>query len=302
MKVLKTIGLVFAKIGLVITILLFMLSLSTSFVLENGISSLLVNALPTVGESIQRNEGVNTEQVSEIDIGEVYNQILNELGITEEQLAVILESDVAKDLVNEFVEDVLEDISTGDTSDFDLGEKVLDFVEDNQSEIETLIGQPLPMEKIEKFATSEEVSQFNEQYKNVISNVSNTVPASVKNIVKILETFISSDFRETCLVISIVLIVVIGLLQWSLYKWIRTLGNTLLGVNIFVFIISVIGNFLSAGLTTLLNLNMSLEFGKAIISSAIAGGIGIVLLIIYVVIKKLVGKGDEVNEVSQNAC
>ena len=200
MKVLKIMGLVIAKIALVITVLLFMISLSASFVLENGISSLLLSGLPNVGENIQQRNFTAEQVVSSnqpvngVELEKVYNQVLEDLGITEEQLMKILESPVVKDLINEFVDTVLEDISTGDTSDFNLGEKILDFVEDNKSEIEELIGEEIPMEKIEEFANSKEVSEFNEQYKEAIGTVSGNIPAPVKGIVKAIENFISEDF------------------------------------------------------------------------------------------------------------
>lgn len=305
MKVLKIMGLVIAKIALVITVLLFMISLSASFVLENGISSLLLSGLPNVGENIQQRNFTAEQVVSSnqpvngVELEKVYNQVLEDLGITEEQLMKILESPVVKDLINEFVDTVLEDISTGDTSDFDLGEKILDFVEDNKSEIEELIGEEIPMEKIEEFANSKEVSEFNEQYKEAIGTVSGNIPAPVKGIVKVIENFISEDFRNICLIVGVVLLVVIALLQWSWYKWIRTLGNTIWGCGLFIFIISLFGNFFSAVLTNMLGLN-ALQFGKALGYSAITIGIGLALLVVYFVIKK-VTKGGNNNEISQNA-
>lgn len=310
MKVLRMIALVLAKIVFVVVMILFMGSLSTSYVLENGISSLLMSGLPSVGESVQHkqipitenaNVSITTEQIESIDVNGMYNELLAELGITEEQLITILESDVAKELVEEFVDVVIEDISTGEVSDFDIGEKVMTFVTDNQSEIEGLIGQPLPMEKIETFAESEEVTQFNEQYKEVITTFSNNVPAPIKNAITVIEKFISESFRLTCLIIDGVLLVLIALLQWSLYKWIRTLGNTMLGVGIFMFIISLFGNIFSAAIVNLLNID-GLSFGKAMLASGICTGVGVVLLIVYAIIKKIVGKGKkEENEVSQVA-
>lgn len=303
MKVLRILGLIFTKIALVISVLLFMLSLCTSFVLENGISSLLIGGLPNFGESLQRKELTveNVEQLEEIDLNEVYNQVLNEIGISEEQLLNILESPVAKELVSEFVDTVLEDVTSGDTSDFNLGEKVLDFVTDNQSEIESVIGEPLPMDKIENFANSDEVSNFNEQYKNVMSTVSGKIPTPLKGVIEFVEKFISEDFREGCLIIGLISIILTALLQWSLYKWIRTLGNTALGIGIFTFIISLIGNIFSSAIAALLRFGGTLGFGKAVWSSAICGGTGIILLIVYAIIKKCADKKENKNEISQNA-
>lgn len=303
MKVLRILGLIFTKIALVISVLLFMLSLCTSFVLEKGISSLLIGGLPNFGESIQRKELTveNVEKLEEIDLNAIYNDVLNKVGITEEQLLNILESPVAKELVSEFVDTVLEDVTSGDTSDFNLGEKVLDFVTDNQSEIESVIGEPLPMEKIEEFSNSSEVSKFNEQYKNVMSAVSGKIPTPLKGAIEFVEKFISEDFRVACLIVGLISLVLTVLLQWSLYKWIRTLGNTTLGVGIFTFIISLIGNIFSSAFAALLRFNGTLGFGKAVWSSAICGGTGIILLIVYTIIKKYAVKKEKENEISQNA-
>lgn len=297
MKVLRILGLIFTKLVLVVSMILFMASLSTSFVLENGISSLLISGLPNIGESVSHREMPNTEELQELDLDAIYNQVLGDLGITEDQLLKILESDVAKDLVNEFVDTVLDDIATGDASEFDVGEKVMEFVTDNQSEIESLIEQPLPMDKIEEFAQSDEVNKFNEQYKDVINTVSNNVPTSFKGTIKAVDTFISKMFRQICLLVSVCSLFLTALLQWSLYKWIRTLGNTMLGVGIFMLIVSLFGNIFSSVIVGLLNIGGTLTFGKAILSAVICTGIGIVLLIVYVIIKKCVEKKDNKDEV-----
>ena len=303
MKVLRYLGLGIAKIMFVATVLFFMLSLCASFVLENGISNLLISGLPNIGESLIHKEVAYTqEEIQELDLGEIYNQILSDIGISEEQLFNIIESPVTKELITEFVDTVLDDVVSGETSDFDVGEKVLDFVVDNQSEIESVIGEPLPMDKIEEFAESDGVSQFNEQYKNIMSTVSGKIPAPLKKIITFVEKFLSSEFRQSCLIFGLVLLVFIGLLQWSLYKWIRTLGNTLLGVSIFTFIISFFGNIFSTAITSFTGFGGTLGFGKAVGISCVGLGISVILLIIYSIIKKCVGKKEIKNEVSENAC
>ena len=290
MKILKGIILVFTKIFLIMSILLFLLSLSASYVLENGISNLLVGGLSNINTNIQYRQVEPINSIDEVELSGIYDEMLNEFGITEEQLVVILESPVVKELINEFIEIVSEDISTGDTSDFNLGTEILDFVQENKIEIEKLIDQPLPMEKIEEFANSEEVSNFNVEYKETINMVSNNVPSAFRNIIVILEKFISNDFRLGCLIISVGLIIIVALLQWSLYKWIRTLGNSILGCGIFTFIINLVGNTFSSIITSMLSINMTLQFGKSLISSGAAIGCGVILLIIYMLIKKYFNK------------
>lgn len=299
MKVLRILGLVLAEIAFVVTAILFFASLSTSLILENGISSILVGGLPKVSD-IQRRE-VEVSDVSEIDVEKVYNEVLNTLGITEEQLIQIVSSPVAKELVTEFVEEVLGDITTGDTSEFDLGQKVLDFVVEHQVELEEIIGQPIPIDKVQEFAESEEVKEFNNQYKEVLATVSGQIPEPIKKVFSTIEKFISEAFRVGCLVIGGILLVVIALLQWSWYKWIRTLGNTVLWINVMFFITSLFGGIITNMISAVSGMNAVLDFGKLTSTSAIAGGCGIILLIIYSIINNKVKKGAINNAISQNA-
>lgn len=301
MKVLKVLGLVFSSIAFSVAMILFFSSLYASYVLEDGITNFLLGGGPKIVEGIQRRE-VESIEVSEIDVEQVYNEILDSLGITEEQLIRIVSSPVVKDLASEFVDEVLNDITTGETSDFDVGKKVVDFVVEHQKEIEEVVGQPIPIDKLEEFAESEEVKNFNEQYKTVISTVSGQIPAPIKNIINTIERFISKEFRIGCLIVGGILLVLIALLQWSLYKWIRTLGNNILWLNVMYFITSLFGGIISNMISAVAGLNAAFEFGKVTTTSAVAGGIGIILLIIYAIISKNVKKGELKNAISQNAC
>ena len=301
MKVLKVLGLVFSSIAFSVAMILFFSSLYASYVLEDGITNLLLGGGPKIVEGIQRRE-VESIEVSEIDVEQVYNEILDSLGITEEQLIRIASSPVVKDLASEFVDEVLNDITTGETSDFDVGKKVVDFVVEHQKEIEEVVGQPIPIDKLEEFAESEEVKNFNEQYKTVISTVSGQIPAPIKNIINTIERFISKEFRIGCLIVGGILLVLIALLQWSLYKWIRTLGNNILWLNVMYFITSLFGGIISNMISAVAGLNAAFEFGKVTTTSAVAGGVGIILLIIYAIISKNVKKGELKNAISQNAC
>ena len=301
MKVLKVLGLVFTSIAFSVAVICFFSSLYASYVLENGISNLLLGGLPTVSQNIQRRE-VETEEITEIDVEQLYNEILDSLGITEEQLIQIVSSPVTKELASEFVEEVLSDITTGDTEDFDVGQKVLDFAIEHQGELEELIGQPIPIDKLETFAESDGVKNFNNQYKEVLSIVSGQIPTPIKKIITTIERFISREFRNGCLIVGAILLLLIALLQGSLYKWIRTLGNNILWINVMYFMTSLFGGIISNMISSVAGLNAVFEFGKVITTAAISGGVGIVLLIIYTIISKNVKKGELKNAISQNAC
>jgi lipopolysaccharide export LptBFGC system permease protein LptF len=152
---------------------------------------------------------------------------------------------------------------------------------------------------------------INEKQKAIIESASNISDDLIykinkykresETVIEFIEKFISENFRKFCLMLSLISLVLTALLQWSLYKWIRTLGNTMLGVGIFAFIISLFGNVFSSMFAALLSFGGELGFGKAVWSSVICGGVGIILLILYSIINNCVKKKEKENEISQNA-
>ena len=74
-----------------------------------------------------------------------------------------------------------------------------------------------------------------------------------------------------------------------------------MGVGIFTFIISLFGSIFSSAIVALLRFGGELGFGKAVWSSAVCGGTGILLLIVYAIINKYAKKKEKENEISANA-
>lgn len=268
MKVLKMSCLIIFKIILSIGVMCLILSFSLNGFIKGGVSSLLINN-PVSVEMFQ-NIGVDNDKVQEFVKGEE---------------------------VQEFINSYIEPLFDGgvDVENVNIGSDILRFINDNQEKIEDVIGQPLPMEKIEAYTESEEVEKINETYKEVVSEINNNVPVEVKKSISAFRYFLSNEFRLFVMVICFVSLVTVAVAQGSFYVWIRTLGNMLVWSGVLVLggslIISVIFN--------MVNTNLELDFTNGFYSSLVAIGSGILCLIIYAVIKKIVRDKNGVNKVSK---
>lgn len=311
MKILRIIGLIFTKILLGISVMLFLISLSLNHVFADGVTSFFLNGFQNVNLNIHNREISSDEQInyeqfvvegqsSNVDVNNMYVEILSQYGLTEEQVNLILDSPVAKKLISEFVGIVVEDFTSGNSEDFDIGEKALEFVEENQSELEEVIGEPLPMEKIEEFANSEEAEQINNQYKQMMTVANNSFSGPLRAIIKVMETFISTIFRTVCIGVAVILLIIIALLQWSFYKWIRTLGNTLWICGLFTIFIGFCMGLIVNNISKVFNIDELINFNSILRCNLIAVASGIILIVIYVFIKIIVKKRGDKNEISQN--
>lgn len=272
MKGLKFIGLLISKLGLSIGVMCLLLSYSLNGFINGGVTSVLVNNPMTV--EIFETSGIDTEKVQEF-----------------------VESEEIQVLIDKYVNPLLE--GNVDISSVNIGYDLLEFIRENREKIESVTGAELPMEDIEVYLQGEEIEQINEAYKEAAVQIQDSVPTEVKETVSGVRYFFSEEFRNIMLIVSVVGLILTALLQWSPYIWIRTLGNTLTWCGALVVVFGSLVSILLSGMFA--EAGMSVNFTKCLYSSLIVFGIGVVLLIVYGIIKKLVGKRAKVNEVSQMA-
>lgn len=272
MKALRIIGLIITKLGLSIGVMCFILSFALDGVVSSGVTSVLVSN-PAIGE------------------------VLNEAGIESEKVQEVIESEEVQGLIDKYVEPVLE--GNVDVSDVDIGHDLLELIRENQEEIETIVGEEIPMEQIEGYLQSDEMKQFTETYKDTVEQVQENVPVEVKESVNSVRYFFTDEFRYIVLGVSVLCLILVGLLQWSLYVWIRTLGNTLTWCGVLVGAFVGLGSILVSGMASFMGTGMKIDLSNGLYSALISVVSGILCLIIYAVIKKNVGKKSDIDEVSE---
>ena len=85
----------------------------------------------------------------------------------------------------------------------------------------------------------------------------------------------------------IILILILGLLTWSLYKWMKPLGKVFITSSILVFIICGLSYYLVSVIKEKTNFDITLDNKMMITLGIIELAIGIVLIILYKVCGKI---------------
>ncbi len=211
-------------------------------------------------------------------------KILETMNVDEDQVKDLLENKEVQDFILTYIQPLFgKDI---DINDIKVSSELLSFVKNNQEMIEQVIGKELPMAEIEEYLTGEEVEVLNEAYKEIVTEVRESVPEQVTTAYENYNYFVSKDFRILMIVVSIVSLITVALLQWSWYKFIRTLGNCLLWEGIVVGLVVVVIFVLSAAIFKQLNTTMTLDFRNGFYALIPFIGVGLLLDIVYGIIKK----------------
>ena len=272
MKFLRTMGLIIFKVGLSIGVMCLLLSFSIRSFVKESTSIVLSN---------------NSQVVEAFD----------SMGIESNKIQEFMKSEEAQEFIISYVSPVLD--GNIDLDNVDIGSDILEFVKSNEAQIEDIIGEPLPMEQIEDYVSSKDMDKLNEAYKTVVVDISKNVPTEVKNTISVFGYFLSVEFRLLIVGWCLFTLIVIALLQWSFYLWIRTLGNTLTWCGVLLSLIPIVGSLFVTGMFNVMNVQFELDFADAFYSSLVAIIIGVVCLVIYVVMKKVITKEGEKNEISE---
>lgn len=261
------------KVILLVCVFFLLLSFSVNGMIKDGISSVVNSNLDVIPE-------------------------LNEIGIDGEKIAELMEDEEVQELVMEYVEPVLG--GEVDIENVNIGEDIFEFVNENKSKIEEVVGQPIDMEKVEEFTRSEEMNKINDQYKDVVIQTSGEVPVEVKNMVYTYGFFFTTQFRSLMTGIIVLAIVVIMIIEKSFHSWMSSVGKTLTGCGI------LLGVFVFAGSTILTKVLETFEFGtisfdykNGLICAVISVVLGIILMIVYSMIEKRIKERSVLNEISE---
>ena len=161
------------------------------------------------------------------------------------KMSEILNDDQVNEVINEFVEDVMNTMVDEDTTiDQSTIDKIFDYFVENKEKIESVTGQEINTEDIEKVRESEEYKSFGETLSKSIEETSDSLSNTEVKALKLYLFIISNEFKYILIGLCILDLLLIMLVQWSLYKWIGTLGGAILGSGITILVFYVIINYI----------------------------------------------------------
>lgn len=244
--------------------------------------------------------GVIKETFVEQIIPKSYNE--ERVVITEEQIREItddpriqemLMSPEIQGLMEQYLDTTVNGlIDENNIDDIALEQDMLKFIKENRSVIEEKAGKEITDDMIEKAMEQVESKDMSRAYKQSIMNASKNMSSTEKEMLKGYRFLISPELRMIILVVIIIDLVLIMVVQASLYKWIATLAISLLISGVGTIAASIITKGVIRKKTNFDNFDMSSLTQTGIIIALS----GLVILIIYIAILKLIKKRVKVGK------
>lgn len=205
MKALRIVGIVLLSIFLVIVTCLFTYSFSFKEVVK-GVTGDIVSFT-----DLDKSSGFMDGIGSSDDIN------------ADPKVREIMEDKEVQAFIEKYVDITLEGFSGKDLSDVDLSKDLIELIEDKQ-EMLNEAGIEITDEDIAEFKNSEDYNELNKNYNKMFDDVSSDMNNSEMQFIKTFSFLGTNSFRTTCLILIFVSVLLIGLLSWSLFKWLLPIG------------------------------------------------------------------------------
>lgn len=213
---------------------------------------------------------------------------LTDTKIDKEKIDKIFNNEETEELVNEFIERTMNDLSSDKESNVNIADEFLKYIKNNRATFEKELGITITDEQLEQIKESPEYKELANSYTKSIKQSKSKMTPKERKVVKVYNQLISNNFKVIVISIIVFLTVLIALLNNDLYSWLKDSSINLITSGIMVLLTSLIVQVIVN--TTIKDLNIKFSTKPLTNSSLITIGVGIVTLIIYLIINKIVKK------------
>lgn len=276
MKILKKIILGFLNLLLLNLIILLIISINLKSFISDGI----------IKETIK-------EQIVVIP----YQESPTDSNVESEQINKILESKEVQDLINKYIDITISGITDEkNLSKINLEKDMLKYLKNNKELLEKELGIEITDEIVEATEESLKSKELSESFKQTITNASKNISPEERFLLNAYSFLTSLDFKILVLVLITLDLILIGIIQKSYYKWLKSLGISLILSGLGTLFMSMAVKAIVVNLSSLKEFNI-----KALTySSIILMIVGIILSITQIFIdKKYTIQGESTDEVSE---
>ncbi|WP_288146958.1 hypothetical protein [Thomasclavelia cocleata] len=168
-------------------------------------------------------------------------------------------------------------------------EGITDVIDKSIPELEEAIGKKISQEQIDKIKTklTNKDSLLQNKIKNTVEKIQTSAPKT-KQIIKTYDILSNNLTKIICIIGIIIIVVLLGVINKSYFKWTLFSGIGLLVSGI------LLGLFLPLAVNAMefmigmriLGMSIDIPVDSLWMSGLICGGIGIVLLVIYMILNR----------------
>lgn len=237
----------------------------------------------------------------ELFTGLVTNTIIENNDLTEEQKNQL--EDIAKDeetqqLITEIISAVSSKYSGGEGIDDATVEKIIDYIISHKEKLEELTGQEIDINEIEKLRNNDEIQEAKENFNNSIISVD--VPEEAKDLLRLYSNVTSKELKIYLCGIIGAIVLLIALLQWSLYKWLKVFGGVATSDGVTLLIFYFLAKLVMDNLLTDMPVISSFDFSYILKLSLITIAIGVACIIIYFILNAIFKKKNKDNDTNED--
>lgn len=203
---------------------------------------------------------------------------------------VIKNNDKLNSVTGDLLDQITESINNGsEVKTADILSQLSNVLDQSIPEIEKAIGKQIPQEQIDKIKTklADEDSTLQNKIKNTVEKIQTATPGT-KQFIKTYSTLSDTLTRVICIVALIVIIVLLGVINKSYYKWTLYSGISSLssGIIIGLFLPLVVNALEFTIGMRILGMSIDIPVDSLHFSGLICGIIGIVLIVVYMILKR----------------
>lgn len=271
------------KVFLSFVIVLLMLFLTISFNLNKVIVDGVIKEI-IITKVIPKK--VNNPNVSE--------DIINTLPLPDylkdsEDINKLLEDERVQEIINKYIDITLDNLTSEEIKNIDIESDIINYINENKELIKEITGKEVTPEMIEDTKKVIEESNLNEAIEETIESTKESISTEEKIVLKGYKEIISTKTRIIVIGLIALCLLLIAIIDKSFYKWIKTGSICTIISGILVLLMGFILKLIVTSILPLPSFNVSYLYKSGLIQLII----GIVILIIYIVLNKvLVKKGE----------
>ena len=207
-------------------------------------------------------------------------------------------NDVTDDFLLEHFDDILDVMLYDNESNVDFYEELIQYIKDNEEELEKKIGADIPVEDLDQIVPDDMKNQLSMIGDQISIESSGEFSQQEILMLRIIWFVMSLEFKIIISIVAIIVLLFIALLQHSYYKWVRSFSsvliiNGLLSLAIGFLFKEAVGDALVQDSFDKLLTNNSPFYSNGYVVIIV----GVILFIIYEVISYFVKKKKKVIEV-----
>ena len=203
---------------------------------------------------------------------------------------VIKDNDAINEVANDLLNHISDSISSGNKVDSEtILNEISVAIDQNVPVIEEALGKDIPEEQIKEIQNklTDEDSNLKNQIDQTVDKIEN-MDSSAKQVIKTYDALNNNVTKILCIISLVVIIVLLGIINKSFFKWSLFSGISLIVSGIIVgVIVPMIVNVVEVAIgQRILGTTIDIAVNSLNIAGIICAVIGIVLIIVYAILNR----------------